>query len=329
MSKIATFLTKIKTLINPSTQNGQFTEPIEQYHKLLSEQEERYDKLLKEKEEQYQLVAAQNRFILFELQRINETIRYHLLGNIDLAESDMQQTRSSFDYQWADFNTGVAMPNDQEFMRNLSAQLCQFTDLSATWFPGKRVVDVGCGAGRYSYGLLSLGATVTACDQSLAALQRTTELCQEFANRLTTQQINLLEWDTEEQYDLAFCFGVVHHTGNTYLAIRNVARKVKPGGRLFLMIYGFPEGSIDFTELNSYEELRHKLRPLSFVEKKQLLIEQFGAHLAHGWFDATSPRINDLLTFPEIADFLTRLGFHNIKRTHNIRNHHLIADKIQ
>jgi SAM-dependent methyltransferase len=278
--------------------------------------------------ERCRLLEEQNRFMLYELRRINEALRYHLLGNNPIAEEDQVQTRASFDYQWGDFHAGVAMTDDKVFMSKIKDQICEMTDLPASWFTGKLVVDIGCGAGRYSYGLLALGATVTACDHSPTALQRTAELCKEFSDRLTTQHINLLEWSETDQYDLAFCFGVVHHTGNTYAAIRNAALKVKPGGRLFLMIYGFPENPEDFTEVSSYEELRQKLRPLSFEEKKRVLIEQFGPYLAHGWFDAVSPRINDLLTFPEIVDYLTRLSFRNIKRTMDHHNHHFIADKI-
>jgi 2-polyprenyl-3-methyl-5-hydroxy-6-metoxy-1,4-benzoquinol methylase len=279
-------------------------------------------------QEQCRLLAEQNRFILYELNRINESLRYHLMGDTPLDEVDQLQTRSSFDYQWADFHTGVAMSNDAAFMGQVQAQIRQITDLPAEWFPGKQVVDVGCGAGRFTYGMLSMGASVTACDQSEAGLRQTAELCKEFSDHLITKQINLLEWEEAERFDLVFCFGVVHHTGNTYLAIRNAAQKVRTGGRLFLMVYGFPETLSDFNELNSYEELRQKVRPLTFEEKKKLLIDQFGPHLAHGWFDAVSPRINDLLTFPEIADLLRGLGFQNIKRTLSSRNHHLVADKI-
>jgi SAM-dependent methyltransferase len=278
--------------------------------------------------EQVQLLLVQNRFILYELQRINEAFRYHLLGDPLLAESEQQQTRSSFDYQWSDLHAGVAMADDSAFMSTIQDRICQMVDRPAEWFAGKRVVDIGCGAGRFSYGLLSLGAVVTACDQSEAALRRTAELCQPFANRLATRQINLIEWDEAGDYDLSFCFGVVHHTGNTYLAIRNAALKVRPGGQLFLMIYGFPEDLAGFNEVNRYEALRQELRLLTFEQKKQRLIEQFGPYLAHGWFDATSPRINDLLTFPEISALLQRLGFRNVRRTLEHRNHHLVADRL-
>jgi 2-polyprenyl-3-methyl-5-hydroxy-6-metoxy-1,4-benzoquinol methylase len=278
--------------------------------------------------EKYQSLTVENKFILYELKRINETLRYHLLGDVPLSETDQVQTRSSFDYQWDKFHTGVAMSDDDKFMGQIRSQICKMTDFPAEWFQGKQVIDIGCGSGRFTYGLLSLGATVTAVDQSAAGLRRTTELCQEFSSRLSTRQENILEWDEETQFDLVFNFGVVHHTGNTYLAMWNVAHKVKPGGRLFLMIYGFPEDQSGFAEINSYEDVRQKIRQLPFDQKKEALIEQFGPYLAHGWFDATSPRINDLLTFPEIVDLLTTLGFQNVRLTLQHRNHHLIADKI-
>jgi len=272
-------------------------------------------------------IRAQNRFILNEFKRVNETIRYQMLGDFPLSYEDVVQTHSSFDYQWGEISNGIAMSDDQKFMEVITSLLCKITDLSESWFPGKKVVDAGCGGGRFSYGLLALGATVVGCDQSLLALDRTRDLCRPYADRLSTKQVDLLKWEETETYDLIFCFGVVHHTGNTYLGIRNLSRKVKKGGRLFLMVYGFPETYHDFMEINQHETLRSQLHHLTFEEKRKVLVEKFGPYLAHGWFDATSPRINDLLTFDEIATLLTRLGFKNVKRTMPGRNHHIVADK--
>jgi len=273
-------------------------------------------------------LKEQNCFILNELQRINEKMRYQQLEDSTLLGKDVLQTLSSFDYQWHEIPQGVGMPDDQTFMKKIESLICRMTDLAPDWFSGKKVADVGCGVGRFSYGFLSLNAWVTACDQSLAALQRTKELCQRFAERLSTKQINLLEWNEEEEYDLVFCFGVVHHTGNSYLAIRNAAQRVKKGGRLFLMVYGFPMTLSDMSELNRYEALRRELRNCSLDERKKRLTKKFGAVLTQGWFDAVSPRINDLLTFEEGYDLLTQFGFKNIKRTMPGRNHHMVADHI-
>jgi 2-polyprenyl-3-methyl-5-hydroxy-6-metoxy-1,4-benzoquinol methylase len=274
-----------------------------------------------------QLIKEQVRFLLYEIQRVEEAFRYHQIDKIG-ASAQRLQTVSSFEYQWAHFGSGVGMPNDVSFMKNIESHVCEITGLPREWFLNKKVADIGCGAGRYSYALLSLGAHVTACDQSLSALKNTAKLCDRFCDRLSQEHINLLEWGEAREFDLAFCFGVTHHTGNTFLAIDNVCRKVKPGGRVFLMIYGMPLTHGEFEELNAYENLRQALRTMSFEEKKAYLIEKKGEHLAHGWFDAISPAINDLLTFSEIYDLLSGLGFSNVKRTIAGRNHHVIGDKI-
>lgn len=237
------------------------------------------------------------------------------------------QTKASFDYQWDKMPTGNALPSDPAFLAGLEDRLAEMIQKPREWFHGRRVADIGCGLGRYTFGLLKLGANVTACDQSEAALRRTAELCGEFSSRLTLKRIDLLAWDEPADFDLAFSFGVVHHTGNTYLAMENVCRKVAPGGRVFFMIYGVPETRPALLEVNEYEQIAEAIRDLSFDQRQQFLVQRFGAAAAHGWFDATSPRINDRLTFEEIHDVLTELGFVNIQRVVVARNHHVVADR--
>jgi SAM-dependent methyltransferase len=238
------------------------------------------------------------------------------------------QTKASFEYQWEHMPAGRALPSDAAFMRGLAQQLPDMVQVPREWFAGKTVVDVGCGIGRYTYGLLALGARVTACDQSDTALRRTAELCRPFADRLSLDRIDLLAWDGDADFDLAFCFGVVHHTGNTYLAMENVCRKVRPGGRVFFMIYAVPQTLAAFREINEYERLADEMRELPFDERRTRLERRFGAEAAHGWFDATSPRINDRLTFEEIHDVLTELGFTRITGRLVARNHYVVAERL-
>lgn len=270
-------------------------------------------------------LEAQNRFVLNEMKSLIECYRYAAAG---MDQSDAAQTRESFDYQWHEFADGTAMPSDPAFMAGVEAHLCRMLRVEPSWLAGKRVVDVGCGAGRFSRAFLSLGAHVTACDQSEWALARTSEICASFRDRLEVRRVNLLSWDEEANFDLAFSFGVVHHTGNTYLAIRNVCRKVAPGGRLFLMVYGYPETYADYVELNLYHALREELRLEPYERRKQILIERFGREAAHGYFDAVSPRVNDLMGFGELAELLGRLGFGNVQRTVENRNLHVAAERL-
>lgn len=237
------------------------------------------------------------------------------------------QTKASFNFQWHHLPTGAALPGDDSFMRQLEHELPSMVGVGREWFAGRRVVDVGCGIGRYTFGLLRLGASVTACDQSEAALRRTADLCHADADRLTLQRIDLLEWSERAAFDLAFSYGVVHHTGNTYLAIENVCRKVAAGGRVFFMIYAVPATLPAFEEVNLYEALAAATRDLSFEARREYIERRFGPEKAHGWFDAVSPRINDRLTFEEIHDVLTELGFGGITGRTVARNHYVTAER--
>jgi len=268
-------------------------------------------------------------FILYELRNINYYLRYKNIEGDYASLNPSLQTSLSFNYQWDEIPFGTSLPDDTDFMNHIKNLICNITGLPADWFWEKNVCDLGCGTGRFTFGLLSLGAHVTAVDQSMHALERTKDLCNRFSERITIKEANILNWNGNDNFDLVFCFGVVHHTGNTYLAIINAAKKVKRGGKLFLMIYGVPAINTlsDYIKINSYEQLRWQLRNIEFDDKIKFLTKKFGPKDAHGWFDAISPRVNDLLTFEEIEELLIKLGFRNIKRTIENRNHHIIADK--
>lgn len=272
------------------------------------------------------LLREQNEYLMREVSRLAAAERRAQWQQRRISTLGAQ-TKASFSFQWEHMPTGAALPSDPAFMAGLEDHICAITRLPREWFAGKRIVDIGCGIGRYSVGFLKLGASVTSCDQSEAALRRTAELCAPYRDRQVLQRVDLLEWSEVADFDLAFSFGVVHHTGNTYLATENVCRKVRPAGRVFLMIYGVPETRPALQEVNEYERIAAEVRDLSFEERKALLLERFGPDKAHGWFDAVSPRINDRLTFEEIHDLLGELGFSEIERTVEARNHHVVATR--
>ena len=83
--------------------------------------------------ERCRFLEEQNRFLLYQVQRINETMRYQLLGDHTLATNEMLQTRASFDYQWHELPTGVAMPDDAQFMQHVTSLICQITKTKAKY----------------------------------------------------------------------------------------------------------------------------------------------------------------------------------------------------
>lgn len=101
----------------------------------------------------------------------------------------------------------------------------------------KRVLDAGCGMGRWSYAAAKSGAHhVVGFDLHDGVLA---------AKALTQQagRVSLLKANTfalpfrEEAFDSVMSIGVLHHTGDTYRAIRALLPLLRPGGRLFLQLY--------------------------------------------------------------------------------------------
>lgn len=103
---------------------------------------------------------------------------------------------------------------------------------------GKRVLEVGFGAGTDFVRFARAGAALTGIDltEHGARLVR---------QRLTLENLNadIHVGDAERLpfedgvFDTVYSWGVIHHTEDTALAAREIARVVKPGGRVCVMVY--------------------------------------------------------------------------------------------
>lgn len=224
-------------------------------------------------------------------------------------------TKEGFDYQWAN----LAVDYSKEDIERHKALVLEYTKLPEVWFKGKNVIDVGCGGGRFTCALGMLGSNVTATDQSEHALRVTQGLWSNtfryIGKNLSKYRADIL-YPMSGEYDLVWCFGVVHHTGDTFGAIWNLMQIVKPGGYLFLMVYGWPTEEKGKAEVKRYETIRNAVADLPYPGKVAYL-KSIGIpeDKLHGWFDATTPRINDLYHYDEIESFMADNGFTDIRDT--------------
>lgn len=98
------------------------------------------------------------------------------------------------------------------------------------------VLEVGCGAGRFTEVLLATRAHVTSVDLSSAVDANQENFPQDERHRILQANVLGLPF-AERQYDLVFCLGVIQHTPNPEETIAKLYAQTKPGGWLVIDHY--------------------------------------------------------------------------------------------
>lgn len=118
-----------------------------------------------------------------------------------------------------------------------SQRLFECSGWSPDELKSKTVLEVGCGAGRFTEVLLSAGATVCAIDFSNSVEVTQTNNIQH-ADRLCLAQADIYDIPFPPQsFDFVFCFGVLQHTPDPHRAFLNLTRYIAPGGKIAVDCY--------------------------------------------------------------------------------------------
>jgi ubiquinone/menaquinone biosynthesis C-methylase UbiE len=105
---------------------------------------------------------------------------------------------------------------------------------------GKKVLDMGCGSGRYTIALAMCGpARVYAIDLGAASIETGAAIAERVGLRNVEFRVgNVLELPYPDgAFDFVFSNGVLHHTADMERGIREFYRVLKPGGQAFLYLY--------------------------------------------------------------------------------------------
>lgn len=113
-----------------------------------------------------------------------------------------------------------------------------FSSLLPGDLAGKRVLEIGCGLGAHTEALCRLGALVTSIDLAPMSTKVNTR-------RLALKGLvaKVMEADAEHlpfadsHFDYVWSWGVIHHSPDTMQCAREIARVLKPGGGLGIMLY--------------------------------------------------------------------------------------------
>ena len=112
----------------------------------------------------------------------------------------------------------------------------QKTGWSLNDLRGKRVLDAGCGMGRFAEVCADAGAEVHAVDLSTAVEAAFRNLGHRPNIRVYQADIMNLPFP-EESFDFIYSIGVLHHTPSTKAAFLNLPALLKSGGAIAIWVY--------------------------------------------------------------------------------------------
>jgi 2-polyprenyl-3-methyl-5-hydroxy-6-metoxy-1,4-benzoquinol methylase len=101
---------------------------------------------------------------------------------------------------------------------------------------GASVLEVGCGAGRFTEVLLAAGARLTSVDLSSAVEANQENFPQNEHHRILQADVLRLPF-APGQYDVVYCLGVIQHTPDPESTIAKLYEQTRPGGWLVIDHY--------------------------------------------------------------------------------------------
>ena len=150
----------------------------------------------------------------------------------------IEEPRFEFGKNWHEFITKNYGPQKVEISKHHMLDFMGKKNLDGLTF-----LDIGCGSGLHSVAALQAGAAqVHSFDYDANSVEASNYVRSLTGNSSvwTVEQGSVLDDDFMNnlaQFAVVYSWGVLHHTGDVWHAIRNTAERVKPGGLLYLALY--------------------------------------------------------------------------------------------
>lgn len=156
----------------------------------------------------------------------------------DMSERSLTQRTTHFDFgeNWRSYSELVGEEEIAEAVRGVERLLPEGT------LTGRSFLDIGSGSGLHSLAALRLGAErVVAIDLDEESVRTTSTLLSHWAqgDPWSAQVQSVFDLDPAESgtFDVVYSWGVLHHTGAMWAAIRSAAQMVAPDGLLVIALY--------------------------------------------------------------------------------------------
>jgi 2-polyprenyl-3-methyl-5-hydroxy-6-metoxy-1,4-benzoquinol methylase len=145
-----------------------------------------------------------------------------------------QHYTGSFGYQWNTF--AQAQLDSANGTTRSRDTFVEKTGLPLESLRGARVLDAGCGMGRFAEVCINAGADVHAIDLSTAVEAAARNLGRHPNASFYQADIMNLPFPPGT-FDVVYSLGVLHHTPDTRKAFLSLVPLVKPGGRIVIWVY--------------------------------------------------------------------------------------------
>ncbi len=150
--------------------------------------------------------------------------------NTEEADNLDQQTVASFGEEWDRFHQF-----DFEEIQHAGDQYFDIVN-DEMINPSSKVLDIGCGSGRWTWYLHQRVGEVYAVDPSEAVLAADHLLADASNVHIAQAGVDDLPFE-DESFNFAFCLGVLHHIPDTAAGLKKAVKKVEIGGHFLLYLY--------------------------------------------------------------------------------------------
>ncbi len=147
---------------------------------------------------------------------------------------DESDYAGSFGFQWTRF-AKVQLDSASGLPRSRDTFVAK-TGWKTSELAGERILDAGCGMGRFTEVCCDAGAEVHAVDLSNAVEVAAQNLGERKNAHFYQADIFRLPF-ADESFDRVFSIGVLHHTPDTRAAFHRLVRLVRPGGHIAIWVY--------------------------------------------------------------------------------------------
>ncbi len=235
---------------------------------------------------------------------------------------DSSNYASGFGLQWKAFRKTQL---DSDTKTTISKdRLTQSLGGSLDILAGKSVLEVGCGAGRFTEILLATAARVFACDLS-PAVEANYANCHEWPEYFVCQADGRKIPVAQHSFDFVLCLGVIQHTPNPEETITALTNYVRPGGMLVIDHYppNYPQNFLQRSIRRLLIRLPAKTaKPLALTLARALLPlhrltwrETRGIWRLRSFLRRYSPLVDYYEAYPQLGK--TRLGEWSVLDTHD------------